>query len=67
METIQHAGKILHTGLPSEPIVDNMVRRVLLLVREAYSECKFNESLKLVTLWWRLERHIRTVMVCERM
>lgn len=39
MNAITLAGIILKTGLPSEAIVDNMIRRVLLLVREAYSEC----------------------------
>eukprot|EP00037_Helgoeca_nana_P016278 m.153315 g.153315 ORF g.153315 m.153315 type:complete len:380 (+) comp23442_c0_seq2:1291-2430(+) len=36
---IQLAGSRLKTGLPTSDIVDNMVRRVARLVREAYIEC----------------------------
>jgi len=39
IETIELAGVRLKTGLPSEDVVNNMVRRVVRLVREAYGEC----------------------------
>eukprot|EP00038_Savillea_parva_P004350 m.136708 g.136708 ORF g.136708 m.136708 type:complete len:406 (+) comp11443_c0_seq1:272-1489(+) len=39
IDVVELAGSRLKTGLPSEDIVNNMVRRVGRLVREAYVEC----------------------------
>lgn len=41
---IRYTGKKLKTGLPNEPIVGNMVRRVMYLVREAYAACLDTEQ-----------------------
>lgn len=39
IDVVELAGNRLRTGLPSEDIVNNMVRRVIRLVHEAYGEC----------------------------
>ena len=39
MELMRHVAKELRCGLPTDPLVSNMVRRVLRLIREAYAAC----------------------------
>jgi len=43
IDLLTYTGMELQMGLPSDALVTNMVRRVLRLVREAYTEC-LNES-----------------------
>eukprot|EP00039_Didymoeca_costata_P027368 m.18283 g.18283 ORF g.18283 m.18283 type:complete len:378 (+) comp6265_c0_seq2:222-1355(+) len=44
MRLLKHADQGMQSGLPSDAIVSNMVRRVLRLIREAYTTCLNEET-----------------------